>query len=138
MEAKRALQMRWKLEDLPDHMRRQVASQIAAENRAARSAAKREQDTGHEPVAEEETPGSDGPASFAGPVRIQFYDYRKRLTDSDNGWTKYIVDSIVSCGVLPDDDTSVIPERPGVRQVKAKEEKVVVEVWEHFSGEGSQ
>ena len=120
--------MRIPLDDLPEKYKQQALRQIR--DQSASASAKRKRDSCDEQVAEKEATGLDRPDGFSGPVRITFRDSRKRLIDADNGWTKFWTDSLVTCGVIPDDDTSVIPSRPSVTQTKSKEEKLVIIVEE--------
>ena len=61
---------------------------------------------------------------FDRPVSISIHSRRKKLTDSDGICCKYVIDALVSCGVLSNDDPSVIPESPKETQEKCgKDEK---------------
>jgi len=112
------------IDDLPERYQKQIREK--AGDRPTGAVAKRKRDTGDEPVAKKEAARYHRSARFLGPVRITYMDFRRRLIDSDNGWTKYFTDALVSCGAIPDDDTSVIPQRPSVTQSKAKEESLVI------------
>lgn len=50
-------------------------------------------------------------------VDIHIHSKRNRLTDCDGGFSKYVVDSLVSCGILQDDR----PEK--VRKITYSQEK---------------
>ena len=113
-----------KLSDLPERYQQQALLQIGDHPPCAAAVSKRH--PRDEPVCEKKAQGHHRPYGFSGPVRIKYRDSRRRLIDSDNGWTKYFTDALVSCGAIPDDDTSVIPQRPSVTQSKAKEESLVI------------
>jgi len=127
--------MRWKLDDLPQELRKQAERKLAASDRVANQPAKLKQDPRDEPMDAKKVKRRDRQASFSGPVRIVYTDYRKRTLDAENSWTKYVTDSLISCGVLPDDDLSIIPKRPEVVQVRSAEPKLVIEIYSINKGE---
>ena len=120
---------RVKLSDLPPKYRTQALRQIA--NIPAVPTAEFKSDTSNESVAKEEAERCDRPHGFTGPVSVSYRDRRKRLLDSDNGWTKYHTDALVTAGVLRDDTPQDIPKRPSVIQrkiEKGQEEGLTIEV----------
>lgn len=52
-------------------------------------------------------------ARFNGPVDITVFEYRHKLPDHLGSSIKYIIDALVSAGILPDDNRKVIPLPPG-------------------------
>lgn len=118
--------MRIKLEQLPERYKQQVLKQIG--NTSSDLFTKHEQNTGDEQVAEKETTRCDGSYSIIGSVRVTYRDFRRRLLDADNGFSKFFTDAIVSCGAIQDDSPRYIPERPKVTQEKSKEEELIITV----------
>lgn len=78
----------------------------------ARAAADMEPRTCYAPLAKKKT------ARFNRPVSIRMHQIRNRLTDSDGACVKYVLDAIVSAGVLCDDSPEQIPESPAETQEK--------------------
>lgn len=91
---------------------------------------KRKQNTCDAPMAKEKTARHNGQTHFTRPVRIEYQDHRGKLLDSDNGWTKYFTDALVSSGILRDDTTKEIPHRPAVQQKKTKQESLTITITE--------
>ena len=106
-----------KLEQLPERYKQQALRQIG--DQSASASAKRKRDTGNAPSNPKKTARSDRPDGFTRPVSITYRDTRRRFLDSDNGWTKYFTDALITAGILQDDTTKQIPERPKVIQRKA-------------------
>ena len=69
-----------------------------------------EPNTGHAPLGAQETP------RFDRPVSITLHSQRNRRTDADGTCAKYVIDSLVSAGVLQDDTPKHVPEVPGQTQ----------------------
>ena len=70
---------------------------------------------------------------FPGPVKIliDLCFKKKRVRDADNyaGGAKWLIDAIVKAGILPDDNTSVIPEVPDIKIICGeKENRMVVQI----------
>lgn len=42
------------------------------------------------------------------PARIHIHSKRHRLTDADGACAKWVIDSIVACGLLPDDSPAFV------------------------------
>ena len=105
--------------DLPEEYKQQALLQIG--NQPTRSVAKLERNSCNKSVETQEATGRDRQYGFTSPVRISYRDTRRRLIDSDNGWTKYWTDALISSSILVDDSTKEIPERPSVEQRKAEE-----------------
>ena len=112
------------LEQLPKRYQEQALQQLR--DSATSTTAKRKCNTGNESLAKKKVEGCDRQAYFTVPVRITYRESRKRLIDSDNGWSKYFTDALVTAGVLADDTPKEIPERPKHTQVKDKEEGLII------------
>lgn len=72
------------------------------------------------------------------PVRIRITHYRHKLADSDGYAIKWLIDSLVRSGIIPDDDHRWIPKRPDEEEEvipKEEPEKTVVEI---FKAESNQ
>lgn len=110
-----------RLEDLAEPYRTQARAKI----RAAGSAAKLERGSVHEPVATKET------ARYSGRVSLVYSQVRKRLLDPDNAASKNFTDSLVTCGILHDDNSSVIEKvtHEQRKAAKGEAEKTIVEIW---------
>ena len=61
-----------------------------------------EPDTGDEPLGEKKTKGFDGQVS------IHVHSKRNKLTDPDGCASKYVIDALVTAGVLPDDRPEIV------------------------------
>ncbi len=93
-------------------------------NRITVSSPDMESHTGNASLGKKEIKG------FNRPVSIKIHSFRKRLTDSDGACSKYVLDAIVSAGILIDDSPEYVPESPKKTQGKAKEEKTIVTIEE--------
>lgn len=60
---------------------------------------------------------------------LRFICYKKRLIDYSNLSIKYIEDSIVEAGLLPDDSPNFV-KKIELLQIKSKIPKTVVEIYE--------
>ena len=60
---------------------------------------------------------------------LRFICYKKRLIDYSNLSIKYIEDSIVEAGLIPDDNAGVV-KRIELVQIKDKVPRTVVEIYE--------
>lgn len=90
------------------------------ENRSTLSPADSQPGVGHEPLAKKKTPRFDGPA------RVHFHSIRRRLTDADGAFSKYVLDSITDCGVFPDDSPTYIQEVSHTQEkTKGREETII-------------
>lgn len=67
-------------------------------------------------------------ARLAGPLRLVVHSKLKRLRDADGTSAKYIVDSLVTAGILAADSPETVTEVTH-RQEKAATEETVIEVW---------
>lgn len=65
---------------------------------------------------------------FDGPVSISIHSIRHKLTDCGGACAKYVIDAIVSAGILPDDNPKIIPESPKETQEKGVNEKVIITI----------
>lgn len=63
------------------------------------------------------------PIKIDRPCRVHFHSKRHRLTDLDGLCGKYILDSIVTAGVLPDDRASIITQVSHTQERIAKDQK---------------
>ena len=111
----RAQDMRVNINDLPDRYKAQASAQLAA--RPARPASQCKPDTVDELAGAQEAERSHRPAYFQRPVRISYTEYRLRLLDADNAWSKYATDGLITAGLLQDDSPAEIPERPTHKQM---------------------
>jgi hypothetical protein len=84
-----------------------------------------ESPTGHAPL------GPKKVAGYCGPTRIVIVERRHRLTDYGGGSEKYLVDALVSAGVLQDDRLSIVRkiEKEQVKIPKEQDEETIVEIW---------
>lgn len=114
-----------KLTDLPGSLRKQVEFQIAkaTRNRIAVSPSNVEQDTGHAPVAEKETP------RFTTPCRIHFHSIRKRLADIDGLSGKACIDGLVKGNLLSDDSPKEVKEVIHTQE-KGEPERTIITITE--------
>ena len=106
---------RFKWEEMNEKQRRMVAG-------TAVPAPDVEPGAGNEPLAAEET------ARLDGRLGIVFRSYRHRLADPDGLCGKYVLDSLVSCGVFKDDSARYI-QSVAHKQVKVptgKPERTVI------------
>jgi hypothetical protein len=84
-----------------------------------------------EPVAGHALLGPEKAPGYNGPTRIVIVERRHKLTDYGGGAEKYLVDALVSAGVLKTDDLSVVRkiEKEQVRIPKEQDEETVVDIW---------
>ena len=115
----------FKIDDLPKRYQRQVKEQIAGQNRVTRPPAHVEQAIGNALVAKEKAKG------YNGLVSLRIFEYRHRLADPDGACTKYLIDSLVSSGLLQDDSSKFIKkiEKEQFKIDKTSPEKTIVEIW---------
>lgn len=79
----------------------------------------------NEPLEEKKT------ARFNGCVRVSFTTVRRvKPRDHRAISEKYALDSLVSCGVLQDDSTKIIPEEPIVKCLAGMPECTIIEIEE--------
>jgi len=74
--------------------------------------------------------GAEEVAGYDGRVDIRIVERRRRLTDYGGSSHKYVVDALVSCGVLPDDRPEVV-RRIGHEQERVgdgESEETVIEI----------
>lgn len=109
------------IEDLPEKFRAQVRAQLG--NRVAVSATHVEPPACHASVGKKETP------RFAGLVRIVVGTITKRPRDADGTSAKYIVDSLVSAGILAGDSSKEVSEVSHRHDI-GKEEKTIITITE--------
>ena len=80
--------------------------------------------------------GPQEASGYHGPTRIVIVEKRHRLTDYGGGSEKYLVDALVSAGVLQDDRLSIVRkiEKEQVKIPKEQDEETIVEIWkENFN-----
>jgi hypothetical protein len=84
-----------------------------------------------EPAARHAPLGPEAPTGYHGPTRIVIVERRHRLTDYGGGSEKYLVDALVSAGVLQDDRLSIVRkiEKEQVKIPKEQDEETIVEIW---------
>lgn len=80
---------------------------------------------GHEPVAKE------GVEGFDGPVSVLIHSKRIKETDADGASSKYLLDALVDCKVLPDDSPKYVKEVIHTQEKikKWEPEETIVEFW---------
>ena len=110
---------RCELMDLREPYRSQAAAQI----RASVSAADVEQ--GPCPGPAEKDAAQENHAR----VDIHIHSIRKRLTDSDGLCAKWVIDTMVTCGILQDDSPKEV-RSVTFSQEKGKPERTIVEIYE--------
>lgn len=83
-----------------------------------------------ERVAGDVALGSEAGAGYDGRVDIRITERRRRLTDYGGSSHKYVVDALVSCGVLPDDRPEVVRRiiHEQERVQDGTEEQTVIEI----------
>lgn len=86
------------INDLPIKYQAQVRHQLAI------PAPHMEQGARHEPLAKKKAARPHGQTR----VKIHFVSYRHRLADPDGLVGKYVLDSLVSCGILGDDSPEFV------------------------------
>ena len=84
----------------------------APSNRNADTSTYMEPITGNAPLGKEKA------TRFDRPVSISIHSQRNRLTDSDGACSKYVIDSLVSAGILQDDSPEYVPCSPRKTQEK--------------------
>jgi hypothetical protein len=111
-----------KLNELPERYQRQVVAQIGVSS----AVADMESASGYAPLAKK------APARFDGPVVIRVVEKRHRLPDRDGSSFKYLLDAIVSAGVLSDDNRKIVKDikRIEVQITKDEAEETIVEIYE--------
>lgn len=109
------------IEDLPEKFRAQVRAQLG--NRVAVQTPIVERSVEHEPVAEKEVAG------FARRVHIHVHSRLKRARDCDSTSCKYLVDSLVSAGILKGDDAAHV-KAVTFSQEKSKEDQTLITITE--------
>lgn len=126
-----------RLEDLPEHLRKQVREQLRKEQSAAKGG-----DTGPhgkpEPASHHALPKGSSAASISTPVYLVVLCYRTSglRWDLDNVSIKPFLDGLVQEGILEDDSCKEIQGLVTIpRKVKTKaEERTELEFWDasHF------
>lgn len=100
-------QFKFKLDDLPEHLREQAEAQLAPNapsNRPAIPSPNVEPTFSNAPLATQEAP------RFDSPVRVRIHSIRKRLTDSDGVSGKAAIDGITHARVWEDDSPKFVQE----------------------------
>jgi Holliday junction resolvase RusA-like endonuclease len=110
-----------KINELPERYQKQVARQIGVPGQAANV----ESHTCHAPLPAKKAP------RFDGQVVIRVIEHRHRLADPDGACVKYLLDAIVSAGLLQDDSQRFVHkvEKEQVKIAANQEEKTIVEIW---------
>ncbi len=111
---------RMKISELSERYQKQIAAQVGV----SRAVADLESRLGHASLAKE------APPRFDGPVGIRIVEYRHRLADPDGACAKYLLDAIISAGVLPDDSAKFVKkiEKEQIKVGRDKSEMTVVEI----------
>jgi len=116
-----------KIDDLPERYQRQVQQQLVVGKISfSRPAPHLEPDTGNALLATQETTRPDGQVS------VTFLEKRHRLADPDGACVKYVLDGLVSAGVLQDDSAKEIGKvnKEQVQVTKDEREETVIEIWQ--------
>jgi len=75
--------------------------------------------------------GEEGIKRLDGRVSISIHSKRNRLTDSDGACSKYVIDALVTNGLLQNDSPQYIPESPRKTQEKlAGQEYTIITIEE--------
>jgi len=124
--------MRIKINDLPKRYQDQVRKTMVKEQRRASARLGVSSKTSHleshprnEPVVEKKT------ARLNGQVGIDIVEYRHRRTDYGGSSEKYLVDAIVTAGILPDDKPEIVKwiKKEQFKISKDQQERTVVLIW---------
>lgn len=108
--------------DLPERYKRQIAIQ----SYVSRPVTDLEPPIKPAPLATKEGKGYDGP------VVIVVLERRHRLPDRDGSSFKYLLDAIVSAGLLQDDNRKIVQDikRIEVQVSKDEPEETIVEIYD--------
>jgi hypothetical protein len=114
------------INDLPERYQKQIQRQFIIPHGIPGKIAYLEPNPGNALLAKEKT------ARFNGQVDISFLEKRHRLADPDGSSIKYVLDSLVSCGVLQGDSAKEIRKvnKEQVKIDKNEHEETVIEIWE--------
>jgi hypothetical protein len=114
-----------KLDDLPSKYREQVRRQITGEYNLANKVANMEQASGYALVGEEKAKG------YNGQVIVRVLEKRHRLPDCEGASFKYVLDSIVSAGILKDDDRKIVTDikRQTIKIPTSEQEQTIVDIY---------
>lgn len=82
-----------------------------------------------EPDIRDEPVATQKAARFNRPVNIHFHSRRKRLTDPDGASVKYVIDGLVSCGILRNDTQKEIANIRKTQE-KSKTEETIITIEE--------
>jgi hypothetical protein len=111
----------WTLEDV-----QRIQAKNITRNQVSRPTSNVEPNTGNALLATKKTTG------FSGQVDISFIEKRHRLADPDGSSIKYVLDSLVSCGVLQGDSAKEIRKvnKEQIKIGKDEHEETIIEIWE--------
>lgn len=113
------------IDDLPERYQQQVKQQlVVGKIMFPGQASYVESDTGNASLGSKETPRLDGQ------VDITFREKRHRLADPDGACVKYVLDGLVSAGVLQDDSAKEIGKvnKEQAKVGKDEREETVIEI----------
>jgi len=120
--------MGWKITDLPEKYQQQAHEQAASRSRDTSKVPDVEQG----PELQEKGPVENQSrlqVSISGRIVIRVISYRKQLADPDGLCAKWYIDQLIEAMGLDDDSLKNVA-RVEFEQVKAKEEKTVLQVYE--------
>lgn len=124
--------MRYKESDLlklhPNHPFRK-AWEAQAGNRAPVPAANSKPDPGNGLQGKAENKEAHEAAYIQGPVRLRFQNFRKGIARVDRVsglWEKWVTDSFVTAGVIPDDNPTFVPEAATHEYIESETEKTII------------
>ena len=96
-----------KITDFPLNVQEQIKNELRKSKvqiGVAIPASDRQPDTRHAPAPSARPEKGDERYVFA------VHEFRYKLHDPDAGWSKWVLDSLVTHGILHDDDSSIIQE----------------------------
>lgn len=110
-----------KINDFSERYRKQIVAQIGNSNMSPNM----ESSPRHAPLQKKEIEG------YNGPVGIVINEFRHRRTDYGGSCDKYVVDAIVSAGILQDDQPEIVQWiRKEQRKIpKDQIEQTIIEIW---------
>ena len=117
--------MGWNIDDMREPYKTMAKRQLATVGRVARKVADVEPGAGNALLATQKVARPDGP------YRIVVVEYRHRLADTDGACFKFSIDSLVSAGVLPDDNSKVVGkiEKEQIKITKDQQEKTIIRIY---------
>lgn len=114
------------LDDLPEHIRRQLQRKLDSQGSASDSVADVERDSVQSATNE------DADTAVGKRYCLHIHSKRSRLTDPDGVSAKAAIDGLVGAGLLPDDSPKYVAQVTFSQEKVAKsEEETVIEIYEY-------